>query len=497
MLKKNIFANTFAQVWTTLIGVVFIPRYINYLGVESYGLIALFTLLYTWLSILNMGISPTINREMGRMTGQGDNVSYIHDLLRSLEIIVFCIAAFCVLLVCSGAFWLASHWLNYENLSVSVVETAIQLIGIVIGLRFFEDVYRSALIGLQKQVLYSLVNSLLATLRAGGVLFVLAFVSATIEAFFLWQMAMSLLSIAIYGFFTYRYLPVKEKNARFSMHEIRRVKSFALGMLGITVMATLLTQFDKVILTRMLTLTDYGYYALASLVASLILVVSQPVSQALFPRLNQLFEKKAELDVINLFHLGSQVISVLLGCFAGILIIYTDFILDLWMDDPALVKETSLLVKILVFGNLANGLMSMPYHMQLVHGWTRLSFYINLFSLVLLVPLMLWFVPLYGAVAAASIWVALNLGYMIISPYFMHRRILKGEKGRWYLDDVVMPVAAAFASAILLRYFTFSTSSEILQYVFFFISTVLIFSASALAAPMVRSTIFSYLRAHA
>ena len=47
-------------------GFIFIPIYISYLGIESYGLIGLFIILQGLLSLLDMGLSPTLNREMAR-----------------------------------------------------------------------------------------------------------------------------------------------------------------------------------------------------------------------------------------------------------------------------------------------------------------------------------------------------------------------------------------------------------------------------------------------
>ena len=41
-LSKNLIANTFAQIWNALLGIVFVPYYVKLLGTESYGLIGFF-----------------------------------------------------------------------------------------------------------------------------------------------------------------------------------------------------------------------------------------------------------------------------------------------------------------------------------------------------------------------------------------------------------------------------------------------------------------------
>ena len=69
MLKRNLVANYAGQAWSAVMGLAFIPVYIHYLGVEAYGLIGLFAVLQAWLALLDMGLTPTLAREMGRYTG--------------------------------------------------------------------------------------------------------------------------------------------------------------------------------------------------------------------------------------------------------------------------------------------------------------------------------------------------------------------------------------------------------------------------------------------
>ena len=88
MLKSNLIANWIGQGWIALMGIAFVPLYIKYLGIEAYGLIGFFILLQNGLSIFDMGMSPTLTREMARFTGTEDNTKEIRKLLRSIEIIV-------------------------------------------------------------------------------------------------------------------------------------------------------------------------------------------------------------------------------------------------------------------------------------------------------------------------------------------------------------------------------------------------------------------------
>ena len=44
-LKRNLIANYLGQCWVGVMSVVFIPLYIQYLGIEVYGLIGVFAVL--------------------------------------------------------------------------------------------------------------------------------------------------------------------------------------------------------------------------------------------------------------------------------------------------------------------------------------------------------------------------------------------------------------------------------------------------------------------
>jgi O-antigen/teichoic acid export membrane protein len=74
-----------------------------------------------------------------------------------------------------------------------------------------------------------------------------------------------------------------------------------------------------------------------------------------------------------------------------------------------------------------------------------LAFYSNLIAVAILGPLIYVMASRYGAVGAAVVWVVLNLGYILISLQIMHRRLLKHEKWRWYIEDTGKPLLAALA----------------------------------------------------
>jgi hypothetical protein len=50
---------------------------------------------------------------------------------------------------------------------------------------------------------------------------------------------------------------------------------------------------------------------------------------------------------------------------------------------------------------------------------------------------------MYQGLGAAFVWLLLNVGYVAICVPLTHRRILRGQVRRWYLDDVGRPLLIA------------------------------------------------------
>src|SRR5659263_597684 len=65
-VKTNFFANLAGSGWTALVGLACTPLYIRFMGMEAYGLIGFYFMLQGVIQILDLGLSPTMNREMAR-----------------------------------------------------------------------------------------------------------------------------------------------------------------------------------------------------------------------------------------------------------------------------------------------------------------------------------------------------------------------------------------------------------------------------------------------
>ena len=86
-IRVNIISNFSGSIWNTAIALLAVPIYLDYLGIEAYALIGFYTLLLTIFSILDMGLSPTMAREMAIFVKDKGQVSKMRDFARTLEIV--------------------------------------------------------------------------------------------------------------------------------------------------------------------------------------------------------------------------------------------------------------------------------------------------------------------------------------------------------------------------------------------------------------------------
>jgi len=493
-VKRNLVANFAGSGWTAVMSLAFIPVYIHFMGIEAYGLIGVFVTLQALTALLDMGLSLTLNREMARLAVLGNTAQKMRDLLRTLEVVFWMVALLVAVTLLASAPFLATSWLRVDSLSVASVEYALVLMGGALALHLPFGLYAGGLLGLQRQVLYNSVVIAATTIRGFGAVLVLWLLSPTITAFFLWQIAASGLQTGVVAIVLWRSLPNSDSRGRFRVEALQSVWRFAAGMSAITVLGVILSQLDKVILSRTLTLEVFGYYTLASVVAMSLYRLITPIFQALYPRLTEL-AARADADALRrLYHQSAQLLSVLLLPTALVIAGFSYEILLLWTQSEAAATNAWLIMSLLVIGTALNGLMHPPYALQLAHGWTRLALVTNVIAVLLLAPALYLLAGTYGGVGAAAVWVVLNSGYVLGGLQVMHRRLLPDEKWRWYGEDVALPMVAAIAVVGLGRFLLPDQLGQVATVVWIGGVLLAAIAASGMAAPFTRGRTVEMLR---
>lgn|SRR5271157_82963 len=496
-VRLNILANYAGSFWTGMMGIIFVPQYIKFMGIESYGLVGVFSSLLTIFALFDMGLSVAINREMARGSALNRDARQLRNLARTLEIIYWCVAVLIGGSVILLADPISKYWVNPDRLSREAVGQAITIMGFVVALRWPASLYLGGLMGLQKQLGVSVVSSSCATIRGVGAVLVLWLIEPSIRAFFLFQIVASAAETSALMVYLWISLPPEKKRPRFDIKLLSEVWWFSAGMAGTSVFTLILTQTDKVILSRMLSLEDFGYYTLAWTAASILYRIMAPLDSAIYPRLTQLVALQDVEQLTLFYHKASQAMSVILLPATMVLAIFSEKVLFVWTGDPGISHYTAPILSLLAVGTCLNGFMHIPYYAQLAYGWVSLGFWMNAASTIILAPMIVVCTSLYGPVGAATGWVALNSGYLLIGIGLMHRRIFKDQKWVWYFHDVGLPTGAAVLGGLVLAYWIVpSTEPRWAMLASLSLTGTLGLAMTMMAAPMVRHVTFTTIRTY-
>lgn len=450
-IRRNLVANLVGSAWTGVVTLAFIPVYLRYIGAEGYGLVGFFVTIGTLLAIFDGGFGAAAARELARTSHLPENgYGSIRNLIRTLEWTFWVIACALGSLIALLAPAIASHWLNLRAIDHNEAVTALRLMGLALILQWPIAYYSGCLIGLQRQVGLNLINSVMITAKFGGAALVLVMVSPTVIAFFIWQAAITLVHVGTLQIYLWQKMPGSSR-PQLEPGSVRTVGRFALGVGGINVLALILTQLDKVILSNILPLDQFGYYTLASTLATVVSRVVGPIFNATYPRFTQLVAKGDAKQLAEFFHNACQLMALAVVPLALLIVVFGREIVLLWTGDSALAEHLQWVVALLALGTLFNGLVTIPYALQLASGWTRLAFWQNVIAVILLAPATIFLARRYSIIGAASVWAALNLGYVLFSMPAMFSGLLHDEKRRWYLHSMIFPIVACAIALTLTR----------------------------------------------
>jgi O-antigen/teichoic acid export membrane protein len=454
--RRNVVANYASQIYVTLIGIVMVPFYVKYMGVEAYGLVGFFVMLQAWFQLLDMGLTPTMARETARFQGGGTDALSLRRLLRALEGIFIVVAILGATLLMAGASTIASHWLKVEQLPLSEVEHAIMLIAVIVALRWVCGLYRGAVNGFERLVWLSGFNAAVATARFVLVIPLFIYVGASPTHFFVFQLAVALSELLVLVAQTYHLLPKADftPGSRISAWDwkpLRGVLKFSLTIAFTSSVWVLVTQTDKLVLSKLLPLTEYACFTLAVLLASGVMIVSGPISGALMPRMTRLHAQGDEEGLIRLYRNATQLVAAIAIPASLVLAVFAEEILLAWTGDADIAAKSAPVLRLYALGNGILALGAFPYYLQFAKGDLKLHLIGNALFVALLIPSLIWATWRHGMIGAGYSWLSANAVYFLLWVPLVHTRFSKGLHLKWLKRDVGGVLALA-ASGVFLGY---------------------------------------------
>lgn len=449
-LKKNTIANYLGQFYTMFIGIFMLPFYLKYLGAEAYGLVGFFTMLTSIMMLLDMGFSGALTRETAKLKDKINGLMKIKEILRSVEGMIAVLSMVIFIGVFFSSAWIVLHWLQVKELSFEVVENCIKLMGFIVAIRWYVSLYSGLVVGFEQQVWLNVYKIIIATLRFGGGLILILFISDDIFHFFIYQAIVAAVELLILNLKIYGNLP-KTEFLLPTIKSIKYIAPFALSLAYTSGIWIVYTQLDKLLLSHYIPLEKYGYFALVVTVSAAIMQFSAPLSQAILPRMTSLLSNDKENEMLALYRKGTQFVSIIIFSVVGIVAFFSYELLYAWSGD---VKAATWAAPVLFWYTIGNGILAIlafQYYLQFAYGNLKYHIKFNTYFPIVVLPIVYFAVSTYGAVGAGIAWAVVQLAVFFIWPPFVHSKFAKGIHKDWMIKDITPAFVVTLVYLVILK----------------------------------------------
>jgi len=429
----------FAQAYGAVVAIVFAPFVLNAIGSEAYGLVGVFLILQAWFQLLDAGLTPAVTRESARYQGHAVSPASLVKTVRGLEIVVLISSVPILVLAWMVSDRVAEGWLQPKTLSIKEVSTAIQLMALIVLTRWVSGVRRGLLVGFERHTTLYYVNLLIATLRYPCIVLFFTWTTPNSTNYFLYQFGVSILEALLLWFLCRNLLPDTAKSTWLeSVISLRTIARFALNHALLALLWILIAQTDKLLLSRFLSLSHFGYFTLAAAAAYGVNMVLLPIGQFLMPKLSRLKASNDGAAIVTTYRRLTRVAVVSISGITVVFMCFAQQVLMVWTNNIDIAQIGEPVLAWYSLGNAAMALSTFTYYLQYAQGNLKLHTRGTMGFLVVIVPALFFSVKLYGLIGASITWASFWVLYLLTWVTVTHRLLLQRLHWQWLCSDVLV-----------------------------------------------------------
>ncbi len=413
LMQKNIMANYVGVMVLVAAPLIALPFYLNILGPKLFGLISFVTTIQALLSLMDSGISQVAVRELSiRTVGSDDEKLSAAKLLFGFERVywAFSILAGVITLFLAGV--ISENWLNLASDDFTLGQQAVMGAAILFLVQFPGSLYRSFLVASEHQVILNgIMSSGLVIRHLGGVLLVAWFPSLTV--YLLWIIFSAALETLVRARFSWHFSGAKRAALNWDAELIDPLLPDIIKLSGAVLLGSLASQMDKIILSKMGSIEQFGFYTIASTLSLGVVNLIYPLVQGYAPRIMQFRYEPAKLYQLSMNLFSKIMIIVTMGFI--LFIVAGERLLLFWLNDSNVSPLVYDVLSILLIGSAFNAIYHVGFYNWLSKSKTNRIYLVNVLSLCLSLVFIPVFINKYGMIGATFGFVSLNFIGLVLS----------------------------------------------------------------------------------
>ncbi len=492
-MHKNIFSVYFDQIYLLAAGLFFVPFFIKYLGVACYGLFGLFAVAQGIFQLLDAGLAPTLTRQSARyVAGVSNAKTFKHEFLLG-EVAFVSISSVGLLALLAWTLLSNRPWVSSPDINPNVVKFSLAFIFLTVAIRFICSLYKGVLRGFECHIVIGWIGIASTTCRFVMAIPLIIYSNGSPIPFFALQALISLLELSICRWLVSTYIPKVKLDASQIPEVFRSLWRFS-GAISILSLAWIfLTVIDRLILSRTLSLEEYGIFTLGITIAGITNALTSPIGTVMGPRLATLIGEGKLTDALCLYKKYTYFITLFAGAICGFLFFFAAEIVWVWVGDREVGEAAKQVVMFYGIGYFFIAVSTCAYQLQFARGRLRLNVVGAIIQSTLLPAIIYLGVSTYGLAGAAKAWCAIQITYFLFWIPVIHRDISPDFHIKWLLKDFAPRLLIPFLWCGFAFALTPHTDNRWLELVFIIINFASICLPLLVLLPQLRNYLRLYL----
>lgn len=435
--KYNLIANIVGKIWSFVSIFLFVPFYIKFLSFEEYGIINFYTVILSFVLILDSGFSSVINREMSKE----NSIETKGSFLKTIQSLYFIVFVGIILAFYFFSHYLAQNFLQTNSIDLKRLGFIVFLMGISISFNLLILFYNNVLLGLELQV-KSNFYIIIWNFAKFALVIIPLYLYKNLETYFFWQIFINVIFFIIFYIISWNQFKIKS-SINFKL--LINIRSFFLGILFLSLVSTFNLQLDKLMVGKILELKEYSFFSIASMFSQISIFFATPIIITILPKLIKAseandFQEKRKL-FIN-FALFIHIISIII---CMICIFYADNIIALWIDQTTSLYISSF-VKFHIIGSLLMTFQFVPFYLPIAMGHSQINAVSSFVSMIVYTCSLYIFIHKFMLIGASISWIILNSMGFLYSFYLIFRYLNYSVFKEWLIQLIIIPLVIAIFS---------------------------------------------------
>ncbi len=440
LVARNVGLNFISQFWFAALAIATTPYIVRNLGVDSYGLYVIVSVVVGYFSFLDLGLGAALVKYISEYDAAGDTRA-VERIVRtgSGVYLVLGVLGAGVIAVVSSV--LVEHVLTLGESEESVARVAFYLAALGFLVNLPAQTFSVVPAALQRFDVVVIRTIGFGTASIGGTIIVLA-LGYGLLAVLVVNLVITVMTAASFYLKSRTLVPGVSFMPRISRFELRLLLRFGALRAVQRISTRIVFQLDRFVVGAFAPIAAVSYYAVPLALSQQVTGVVSNVGTAVFPAASALTGQRDQRRVEELYLRTMKLAALIALPIASLMFFYAHEIMRYWLS-PEFEANSSSVLMILAVANLLFAATTVPAVTLDATGRIKISTLFGLAAAVVNLILVFTLVPTIGFQGAA--WAVLGNAAIMVPMllYYVHSRVLEVGLRELFARSLAKPLLAA------------------------------------------------------